>query len=126
MVFMRILNMSALRQRLSGKARFILACLIAFMGVLYFGLVQPAYADNSEVSPKYIGADGTDLTAMVECLPKTLSQPNLALALTESGNDFLQKVFDLRDNYDDYKVESVEAEYLTCMQSKGVTPAVMR
>jgi hypothetical protein len=118
--------MSALRQRFFNKTGFVFACLIAFIGSLFFGLVQPAYADNSEMPSQYIGADGTDLTAMVECLPKTLSQPSLALALKESGNDFLEKVFDLKDNYGDYKVEPVEAEYLSFMQSKGVTPVIMR
>ena len=123
---MRILNMSTFPQPFREKFSFGVVCLIAFLGSLVFGFMQPAYAGNTQTESQYISADGTDLTAVAQCLPKKLSQPNLDLALKESGDDFLQKVFNTKDSYDDYKVEPVESEFLNCLQSKGVTPVVLR
>ncbi|MEM6423907.1 MAG: hypothetical protein AAF728_01905 [Cyanobacteria bacterium P01_D01_bin.128] len=94
------------------------------LGGFLLGLTQPAYAENSQDTAQYIAADGTDLTAVAQCLPKRLSQPSLARALRESGNDFLQKVFDIKDNYMDYKLDESEVEYLNCLRQKGVTPQV--
>ena len=93
---------------------------------VFLGMASPAVADSLADAPKYMTADGRDLTAMAECLPKKLSQPNLARALQESKNDFLEKVFDTKSNYDDYKLDETELEYLACMESKGVTPQIKR
>jgi hypothetical protein len=126
MICIGIINMLALRRFTNVRFVFGFIGLIVLSASLIVGFVQPAYASDAAIAPRYISADGTDLTAVVECLPKTLSQPNLALAIKESGNDFLQKVFDMKDDYNEYKVEPVEAEYLRCLQSKGATPVVMR
>ncbi|MBE9103023.1 hypothetical protein [Vacuolonema iberomarrocanum] len=103
-----------------------IVCLLVILASLAFGLTQPAYADNAQIDTSYIAADGTDLTAIAQCLPKELSQPNLARALRESGNDFLQKVFSTKADYDNYKIEAEEAQYLNCLKAKGFTPAVKR
>ena len=105
--------------------RLVLGCMIGVIG-LVIGTTDPAAADTLADTPKYTTADGRDLTAMAECLPKKLSEPNLARALQESKNDFLEKVFDVKPNYDDYKLDETEMEYLSCMESKGVTPQVKR
>ena len=104
-------------------------CLLGFViGLLslVWGTASPAAADTLADTPKYLSPDGRDLTAMAECLPKKLSQPNLDRALQESKNDFLEKVFDIKPNYDDYKLDETEMEYLACMEAKGVTPQVKR
>lgn len=101
-----------------------IVCLLVILVSLAF--TQPAYADNAQMDTSYIAADGTDLTAIAQCLPKELSQPNLARALRESGNDFLQKVFGTKADYDNYKIEAEEAQYLNCLKAKGFTPAVKR
>ncbi|TVQ26714.1 MAG: hypothetical protein EA367_00110 [Leptolyngbya sp. DLM2.Bin15] len=88
--------------------------------------VSPAYAAASPASKRYIAADGTDLTAMAQCLPKKLSQGDVDRALRESQNDFLEKVFGMKENYDDYKLDETEIAYLACMEGKGVTPQVKR
>jgi hypothetical protein len=104
----------------------ILLGLLITLASLGLGLAQPAYADASQASKQYIAADGTDLTAVALCLPKELSQPSLQRALRESGNDFLQKVFSVKDDYSDYKLDQAEAEYLDCLESKGFVSQVER
>ncbi|MGF1567120.1 MAG: hypothetical protein ACFCVD_03435 [Nodosilinea sp.] len=86
----------------------------------------PAYADVLASENSYVAADGRDLTAIAECLPKELSKGDLARALRESGNDFIEKVFDVKDNYSDYKLDDAEVEYLNCLKSKGFIPQVER
>lgn len=103
--------------------RFALGCLIGLIGLMV-GMTSPAAADNLADAPRYVTADGRDLTAMAECLPEKLSEPNLARALQESKNDFLEKVFDVKSDYDDYKLDETEVQYLACMESKGVTPQI--
>jgi len=105
--------------------RFVLCLSVGLVGLI-MATAPPANADTLADPSQYIGADGRDLTAMAECLPKKLSEPNLARALEESKNDFLEKVFDVKPDYDDYKLDVTEAEYLSCMESKGVTPQVKR
>jgi len=103
--------------------------LALFAGLLWLSsslFAAPAYAAESSAAKRYIAADGTDLTAMVQCLPKELSQGKIDRALKESQNDFLEKVFDVKDNYDDYKLDEIEVAYLACVESKGVTPQVKR
>jgi hypothetical protein len=102
--------------------------LLFLAGLLWLSasLFAPAYAADSPTAKRYIAADGTDLTAVAQCLPKELSQGNLARALEESKNDFLQKVFDVKDSYSDYKLGNSETQYLACLESKGFTSQVNR
>ncbi len=98
------------------------------VGVLWLtsSLVAPVYAESLSSPNRYIAADGTDLTAMAQCLPRQLNQGNLSRALKEAQNDFLEKVFDVKDNYSDYKLDANEIEYLACLEGKGITPQVKR
>jgi hypothetical protein len=119
--------MSVSRRFTRGIAQRLMLSLFAGLLWLSSSLVAaPAYAADLPNAKRYISADGTDLTAMAQCLPKELSQGNLARALQESKNDFLEKVFDVKDNYDDYKLDETEIAYLACVESKGVTPQVKR
>ena len=118
--------MLGLLKKVSQRTRSHVICLLGILASLAFGLTQPAYADSSQMDMSYIAADGTDLTAVAQCLPKELSQPSLARALKESGDDFLQKVFDTKADYDNYKIEDEEAQYLSCLEAKGFTPTVKR
>jgi len=113
-------------KQLRSLAQYSVRGLIVGLIVCFLGMASPAVADSLADAPKYMTADGRDLTAMAECLPKKLSQPNLARALQESKNDFLEKVLDTKSNYDDYKLDETELEYLACMESKGVTPQIKR
>ncbi|PSR12662.1 hypothetical protein C8255_26305 [filamentous cyanobacterium CCP3] len=105
--------------------RLAIAVLVCFL-CLTSTLCAPAYASESADTKRYIAADGTDLTAVAQCLPRELSQGNLARALEESKNDFLQKVFDVKDNYSDYKLGASETKYLACLESKGFVSQVKR
>ncbi|NJL44637.1 MAG: hypothetical protein HC922_00545 [Leptolyngbyaceae cyanobacterium SM2_3_12] len=123
--------MPAFIQKIRQASRWVTLGLVASLFALSFSLGQPAYAGivqdaASGMADRYIAADGSDLTAVAQCLPKQLSQASLARVLRESGNDFIEKVFDVKDNYSDYKIDDAEAEYLNCMNQKGVTPQVER
>ncbi|ASC71459.1 hypothetical protein XM38_024110 [Halomicronema hongdechloris C2206] len=120
------MTLSTLIQRSRTWLRTVAIALLASMVGLMIGVNNPAYADTAEESVEYIAADGSDLTAVAQCLPQELSQPSLARALSESGNDFLEKVFDVKDDYGDYELDSTEVEYLNCLKQTGVTPQVER
>ncbi|RZM76066.1 hypothetical protein [Leptolyngbya iicbica] len=107
----------------SFTGRLVLGLAVGIYGLM-FAVASPVSADNLAGGAKYMTADGKDVTAMVECLPESLSESDLDRALQESGNDFLEKVFDLKSDYDDYELDSTEVALLTCMQEKGVTPQV--
>jgi hypothetical protein len=115
--------LNRLEQLRSLAQRLALICLVGVMTLLA-GTASAVAADSMADTPKYMAADGRDLTAMAECLPKQLSEPNLSRALQESKNDFLEKVFDLKSDYDSYKLDETEVAYLACMESKGVTPQI--
>jgi len=92
--------------------------LVALVGFLTIS-TPPAQAVKT-----YTTADGTDITAIAECIPPELANGNLDRALRESGNDFLEKVFNTKDSYDEYELADSEVEYLECLKSKGITPEV--
>ena len=61
---------------------------------------------------------GKRLTAVIDCIPKELSRSNLGRALTEMGNDQLQRAFNLTDNP---KLSEAELEFNNCLKRKGFT-----
>jgi hypothetical protein len=111
---------------LQKTAQRLTIALLAGLSWLLLSLSAPAYAAEANGAERYIAADGSDLTAVAQCLPKSLSQGSLARAIEESGNDFLEKVFDIKANYRDYELDETEVAYLDCLESKGVTPQVER
>jgi hypothetical protein len=118
--------MSVFFEKLNAMTpKVIIGFLVGVLSIV-IGMASPAYAGTSQSAVEYVAADGSDLTAVAECLPKQLSQPSLGRALRESGNDFLEKVFSLKDEYGDYKLDEAEIAYLTCLKEKGVTPQVER
>ncbi len=125
-VFTRLYRAVAQRLGFAALSQSLIVLLLAGMLWLTTSLFGPAYAADGTDAKRYIAADGTDLTAMAQCLPKELSQGNFARALREAQNDFLEKVFDVKDNYDDYKLDATEIAYLACVESKGVIPQVKR
>lgn len=125
-IFQRFTRGVAQRLGLVSKGQPLVIALLVGMLWLTASLFAPAYAANAPDAEQYIAADGTDLTAVAQCLPQELSQGSLARALEESKNDFLQKVFDVKDNYSDYKLSESETQYLACLESKGFTSQVKR
>ncbi len=83
-----------------------------------------AIAAESMNQAQYITPDGEDITAVVECIPKQLSEGDLQRAIAESGKDFLERVFQTKDSYSDYETTQAEQEFQSCLQSKGVISVV--
>jgi hypothetical protein len=61
--------------------------------------------------------EGDRLSAVIACLPKDLSQPNLKRALSEMGNDQLERVFHLKDAP---KLSQAEAGLASCLSLQGL------
>ncbi|MGJ3251728.1 MAG: hypothetical protein ACFE0J_11430 [Elainellaceae cyanobacterium] len=111
------------RPRLTSIRR-IAAALIVGLIVFSSIFIEPAHAEGPPLADTYISADGRDLTVVAECIPSQLSEGDLGRALRESGNDFLEKVFGVKQNYDEYKLDTTEIEFLECLKRNGVTPQV--
>ncbi len=60
--------------------------------------------------------EGERLTALIGCLPKQLSQPSFKRALSEMGDDQLERAFNLKANP---KLSLAELELKGCMNRKG-------
>lgn len=79
---------------------------------------NPAQAEEQ----KYVDSEGKDLTAFVECLPEDYNQADLGSAIAKFGNDYLERVFRLKENTEDYKVSEQEKQLQACLQAKGIRP----
>ncbi|MFP4135075.1 MAG: hypothetical protein ACLFQP_11170 [Halothece sp.] len=100
------------------KRAFLAMVLIGFACLQIF-TSNPAQAEEAK---SYIDPEGRDLTAFVECLPDEYGKGNLQTALGKFGNDFLERVFRLKENTEDYKVSAAEKELQQCLKSKGIRP----
>jgi hypothetical protein len=56
--------------------------------------------------------EGDRMSALITCLPKQLSQPNLKRALSEMGNDQLERAFNLKANP---KLSQAEIDLANCL-----------
>jgi hypothetical protein len=56
------------------------------------------------------------LKALVGCLPKQLSEPSLKRALSEMGNDQIERAFNLKVNP---KLSEAETKLQNCLSRKG-------
>lgn len=81
--------------------------------------INPAQAEGQK---KYIDSEGKDLTAFVECLPEDYNKADLGSAIAKFGNDYLERVFRLKENTEDYKVSEQEKQLQNCLQAKGIRP----
>ena len=79
---------------------------------------NPAQAEQQ----KYVDSEGKDLTAFVECLPEDYNQADIGNAIAKFGNDYLERVFRLKENTQDYKVSEQEKQLQECLQAKGIRP----
>jgi hypothetical protein len=61
-------------------------------------------------------AKGDRLSAFIACLPKQLSQPSIERALSEMGDDQLERIFNVKSNP---KLSQAETELKSCLSSKG-------
>jgi hypothetical protein len=63
-------------------------------------------------------AKGDRMSAFIACLPKQLSQPSIERALSEMGDDQLERIFNVKSNP---KLSQAETELKSCLNSKGFT-----
>lgn len=61
--------------------------------------------------------EGNRMSALITCLPKQLSQPNLKRALSEMGNDQLERAFNLKA---DPKLSQAEIDLANCLNRQGL------
>lgn len=61
--------------------------------------------------------EGDRMSALITCLPKQLSQPNLKRALSEMGNDQLERAFNLKANP---KLSQAEMDLANCLNHQGL------
>ncbi|MGF1491228.1 MAG: hypothetical protein ACFBSC_02000 [Microcoleaceae cyanobacterium] len=76
----------------------------------------PVQAANSVPADQKKDIAVERLAAVIECLPKQLSEPDLGRAFQEMGNDYLERAFQLKD---DPRVSDAEDEFNRCLQRKG-------
>jgi hypothetical protein len=101
----------------------VLSVLCLSIWLLGGGMDRARAAAPSQINTdEYVTADGRDITAIVECLPKQLSEGDLGRAIAESGQDFLEWVFQLKDDYSEYKLTEAGRELDQCLRSKGILP----
>lgn len=96
------------------------------LATLLIGLIWlPGLSDSAIAAPQRItsptasSANRSDrISALIDCLPTELSQPNFKRVWNELGDDQLQRIFRLKD---DSKSSQAEAELATCLSRKGFT-----
>ncbi|MGL5083424.1 MAG: hypothetical protein ACRC8A_18240 [Microcoleaceae cyanobacterium] len=101
-------------QKMFGRA-VILGLMVCLFWLSGTGFVSAQAASNSSVYRGEIVAPER-LAAVISCLPKQLSEPSLARAIKEMGNDYLERTFQLKKNP---KVSQAEAEFGSCLRDKG-------
>ena len=96
---------------------------VIILGVVLVGLI--CLQGISPLSAQARGIDNPEdvvqaerLSAVISCLPKQLSEPDLGRALSEFGNDYLERTFLLKDNP---KISEAEVEFSNCLENKGYT-----
>lgn len=117
-------SLQNLLQQKSGQVFRFAAGFITAVVLVAVTLVGSAQAIGAPQSDVYVAPDGVDLTEIADCIPEQLSEGDLNRALDESTNEFLEKVFNLKDSYGEYELNEAEAEFLKCLERKGITPQV--
>ncbi|NJL86898.1 MAG: hypothetical protein HC886_14540 [Leptolyngbyaceae cyanobacterium SM1_1_3] len=84
----------------------------------------PAQAVVQADSSTFIDPNGNDVSAIAKCLPQQLTEGDLQRALDKFGNDYLERVFDLKEDYSEYKISQSEKEFQACLERQGITPVV--
>jgi hypothetical protein len=117
--------MKKFNQSLTTLRRWMVMGLIVTLVWLQGAIAAPAQAAFS-FGDDFETPDGQDITEIVECLPQQLTEGDLQRAISKFGNDYLERVFQLKDDYGDYKISQAEKEFQSCLQSKGITPNVKK
>jgi len=114
---------SRLRNRVLSilKQTLVTSLLIGFIWLpglpLHSALAMPnvTTAIPGEIASQQVASTSIDddrLSALITCLPKQLSQPNLKRAFSEMGNDQLERAFNLKANP---KLSQAEIDLANCL-----------
>ncbi len=81
-------------------------------------LALPSFDTSRESTLPAVASAAEDvrMKALVTCLPKQLSQPNLKRALSEMGNDQIERMFNMKANP---KLSQAEAELADCLSRQA-------
>ena len=91
----------------------LLASLIWLPGMLLNpALAAPNVAEKMAMRVAESPAESDRLSALITCLPKELSQPNLKRALSEMGNDQIERALNLKANP---KLSQAETDFASCL-----------
>ncbi|EAW33606.1 hypothetical protein [Lyngbya sp. PCC 8106] len=96
----------------------LMTVLVSGLWILGFSLTSAQAAPNLIGNTDETGLTGERLSAVINCLPKELSEPDLGRALKEMGNDYLERTFQLKDNP---KLNQAEIAFGQCLEGKGYT-----
>ncbi len=102
---------------------FLMGLLISLIGLSGFS-ISPAFAlsDTDAAAPEKVAsqivdttAKGDRLSALISCLPKQLSQPSFERALSEMGNDQIERILNLKPNP---KLSQAEMDLVNCLNRR--------
>lgn len=88
--------------------------LVCVLWILGFSFISAQALPNTDET----GVTAERLSAVIQCLPEELSEPDLGRALKEMGNDYLERTFQVKDNP---KLNQAEVEFSQCLERKGYT-----
>ncbi|ERT04440.1 hypothetical protein M595_5619 [Lyngbya aestuarii BL J] len=94
----------------------VMTVLVSGLWILGLSLTPAQAATNGMGYADETGVTGERLSAVINCLPEELSEPDLGRALKEMGNDYLERTFQLKDNP---KLNQAEIEFSQCLEGKG-------
>lgn len=81
-------------------------------------LALPSFGMSRDTTLPAVASAGEDvrIKALITCLPKQLSQPNLKRALSEMGNDQIERAIDMKANP---KLSQAEVELADCLSRQA-------
>ena len=111
------------KRLLSLLHRTLFVCLLGLIGLSGLSITpaaaMPAATTTGIGSQSMSSATESErMTALIACLPKQLSQPNLKRAWSEMGDDQIERALNLKDNP---KLSEAETELRACLGRKGFT-----
>jgi hypothetical protein len=80
-------------------------------------LAVPIVAVPEKIASRMIvsSTEGNRMSNLITCLPQQLSQPSLKRALSEMGNDQLERAFNLKANP---KLSQAEIDLASCLKNR--------
>lgn len=81
--------------------------------------MSSALASSTASAVVAVPVQSERLNALISCLPRQLSQPDLKRTWSEMGNDQLERILNLKP---DFKRSQAETELASCLSRQGFAP----